>query len=793
MGAADGLALGSVDGRGVGELDVLARVLGGDDLVSAPIVEGHRAVAAHSGHGPGLSVRDAEVGVVAARRDPVADRECLAAAGGHRRAASGEGIEVRALRADGRVEVGDLFAGVGHDEVAGRTEARERRCALDVGAVHDDLPACEEGVEHLVASVALAHPQAQDGVGLVGESAHGLEGHDRRRVRVGDSVVEDAASADGRELVAVPDERDPGAGFVCEGEERPGGVLVEHPGLVDHEQVPGSKGCGLAGSGVGLPGPVPVVVPAPPVLVDQPGGRVSLGAGLTRGDVGGLHRRGHHDQLPTVVRQVLSDRAQHRGLACSGGSLDDHEGRGARQRADRVVMDGLFLVRVEAVGTLQIGGVIGASGDPGDEVTLDGQDPWRGEGSDVFGDVASGQQRGAARDGPGSDVLRQLDPGGSVRDERRLGEQDLGLPANVSRGPGRPPGAEHRDDQVSGSVAVDPPRQRPPEGDGVGRVSVADLVELAVPSVGELATVLRHDLVGSCLRPRPPVPHLTHPRTRFLVGMPDSPVGLELVHVAADLRGPGTEGADVRRELADLARLGVDSQPVRSQHRPELRVGRDGGVTNPVDRLDAVPDADGVDTPPGAGRPDAGVDLQVEVAVRVARARRVVADDRGLDGLDGNLDLAPARADAGGRVRRDPADDLGGRLVLGSVQGGRDLRMQSGRQRPRLGAVDDHLDEAQRVVVGSDVALGRHRLYVDAGDPLLVHLAGHAAHASHAAGGGDQARRDAVAFGEVVVVRPRPVALDVGPRSSRCSAVELHPSVHPDHRLHDVRRQPTDP
>ncbi len=77
-----------------------------------------------------------------------------------------------------------------------------------------------------------------------------------------DSVVEDAAPADGRELVAVPDERDPGADFVGDGEERPGGLLVEHPGHVDHEQVPGSKGCRLAGPGVGLPGPVPVVVPA---------------------------------------------------------------------------------------------------------------------------------------------------------------------------------------------------------------------------------------------------------------------------------------------------------------------------------------------------------------------------------------------------------------------------------------------------------------------------------------------------------------------------------------------------
>ena len=50
-------------------------------------------------------------------------------------------------------------------------------------------------------------------------------------------VVEDAAAADGGELVPVPDERDAGAGLVGDGEECAGGVLVEHPGLVDKQEV----------------------------------------------------------------------------------------------------------------------------------------------------------------------------------------------------------------------------------------------------------------------------------------------------------------------------------------------------------------------------------------------------------------------------------------------------------------------------------------------------------------------------------------------------------------------------
>ena len=87
-------------------------------------------------------------------------------------------------------------------------------------------------------------------------------------------MVEDAAASDGRELVPVADERDPRSGLVGDRQERAGGVLVEHPRLVDQQQVTRSKSGGGSGVGVGSPGPVPVVVPAPAVLVDQPGGGV---------------------------------------------------------------------------------------------------------------------------------------------------------------------------------------------------------------------------------------------------------------------------------------------------------------------------------------------------------------------------------------------------------------------------------------------------------------------------------------------------------------------------------------
>ena len=50
----------------------------------------------------------------------------------------------------------------------------------------------------------------EGGVVGVGEPVHRLQGDDGGRVRPGDGVVQDAAAADGGELVAVPDQRDPG-------------------------------------------------------------------------------------------------------------------------------------------------------------------------------------------------------------------------------------------------------------------------------------------------------------------------------------------------------------------------------------------------------------------------------------------------------------------------------------------------------------------------------------------------------------------------------------------------------
>ena len=110
-----------------------------------------------------------------------------------------------------------------------------------------------------------------------------------------------------------------------------------------------------------------------------------------------------------------------------------------------------------------------------------------------------------------------------------------------------------------------------------------------------------------------------------------------------------------------------------------------------------------------------------------------------------------------------------------------------------FGPVDGDLDEPQRVRVLADPTLLAAGVDVDPGDPLLVGLAVHRAGVLDAVRGRGEPLGDAGALAEVVVVGPRAVALDVGAGGLRRAVVELHAAMHPDHRLHDVRRQPTDP
>lgn len=114
------------------------------------------------------------------------------------------------------------------------------------------------------------------------------------------------------------------------------------------------------------------------------------------------------------------------------------------------------------------------------------------------------------------------------------------------------------------------------------------------------------------------------------------------------------------------------------EDRPELWVPHDGGVTDAVECLDRIDDADGMESTPRAGCVHARVDLDVQVTVRVTGTRGVVPHDRSLNLLDGHLDLSTARTDASGRVLRDPPDDLLGRACLCGFVGGSQVGMECG-------------------------------------------------------------------------------------------------------------------
>jgi len=266
-----------------------------------------------------------------------------------------------------------------------------------------------------------------------------------------------------------------------------------------------------------------------------------------------------------------------------------------------------------------------------------------------------------------------------------------------------------------------------------------------------------------------------------------APLGLVAVDVAGDLRGVGTERTGVRRQLGDLTGPGVEGVPVRGEGPPEVGVTHDGGVPDPVDRFDAVDHANRVEASPGAGCEDAGVDLKVEVTVRVTGPARVVPHHRGLELLDRDLHLSATRPDPGGRVLREPADDLGRCLVLSLVVRGGDLRVQGRGERPGLRTVDHDLDEPQPALIRAESTLRGAGLDVVTGDPTLVGVAvqrppilncGTTASPHLRGSRGDVPGRDPGALGEVVVVDPGTVGLHVRARRGSGAAVELDPTVH---------------
>ena len=157
---ADGVALDAVDGGGVGELDVLARVVGGQRTAvraSAACVTSQLAVAVDAGDGPGVAVGDAEVAVVAAGRDPVPDTDPLAGAvvtvaRSSTWPAATSRSRIAALRAATCSRVSATTTARARRERCGGASASAAMRSASVGW-SADLAAGEQRVEHLAGAV----------------------------------------------------------------------------------------------------------------------------------------------------------------------------------------------------------------------------------------------------------------------------------------------------------------------------------------------------------------------------------------------------------------------------------------------------------------------------------------------------------------------------------------------------------------------------------------------------------------------------------------------------------------
>lgn len=160
--------------------------------------------------------------------------------------------------------------------------------------------------------------------------------------------------------------------------------------------------------------------------------------------------------------------------------------------------------------------------------------------------------------------------------------------------------------------------------------------------------------------------------------MPGLPLGAEAVEVAGHLLAALAHDGVVGLQLRDLPTHRVEGQPVRVEHGGELRVRGDDRRAERSDRTLLPEQGRGVQTPPAACRPDTGADLEMNVPVRVARARGVMHNADGLKLLNWHDLLASPRADPGDGVLAEPAPDLGHRVSLRRVQRRRHIRVQGG-------------------------------------------------------------------------------------------------------------------
>ena len=126
----------------------------------------------------------------------------------------------------------------------------------------------------------------------------------------------------------------------------------------------------------------------------------------------------------------------------------------------------------------------------------------------MFWYVVAVQQRGAGGDGAGGEVLSQLDPDRGLGDQTGSCDPLLHLAADVGGVPRRPLPTQPREHQLDSGIAVELPDTRGDHGAFLAWVAEPEPPELVVPRRDHGGPIIRHDLVGPCLRPRAPIPCL---------------------------------------------------------------------------------------------------------------------------------------------------------------------------------------------------------------------------------------------------------------------------------------------
>lgn len=189
--------------------------------------------------------------------------------------------------------------------------------------------------------------------------------------------------------------------------------------------------------------------------------------------------------------------------------------------------------------------------------------------------------------------LGQLGSYGGV-DHDALGGDDLfDLAADVRGVSGRPPGGQPGQHPLHRGLPVQDTDRSGVQLDGAVVVRVAGRGKLRQPARGQLGTVLRGDLVRPSVGPGPDIPGPAQRRAGVFAGMRRGPLGLVPVQVPGDLRGPGAERPDMVGELPNFSSA-VQGEAVGGERGPELRVGSDRGMPDPVDGIERISNADGV-------------------------------------------------------------------------------------------------------------------------------------------------------------------------------------------------------